>query len=205
MPRPADPAKRRELLDRVRAYVLQNGLSDLSLRPMARSLGTSDRMLLYYFGTKERLISEALAIDERRPLLRGREVLAAVGAPKDVAGLRRFLEELWRQFDAPDRRGALPLYLEMMTTSLLHPERYGPLMRDLLTEWTNLMTTLFSGLGMPEERARREATLLVDAAFGLLLAPLATGDWDRATTAFSLLLDRLEPGWRATHEEARDA
>jgi AcrR family transcriptional regulator len=205
MPRPADPAKRRELLDRVRAYVLQNGLSDLSLRPMARSLGTSDRMLLYYFGTKDRLISEALAIDERRPLLRGREVLAAVGPPKDAAGLRRFLEELWQQFDTPDLHAALPLYFEMMTTSLLHPDRYGPLMRDLLAEWTGLITTLFSGLGLPEARARHEATLLVDAVFGLLCAPLATGDWDQATTAFRLLLDRLEPGWRATHEEARDA
>ncbi|MFI6493838.1 TetR/AcrR family transcriptional regulator [Streptomyces sp. NPDC050564] len=205
MPRPADPAKRRELLDRVRAYVLENGLSDLSLRPMARSLGTSDRMLLYYFGTKDRLISEALAIDERRPLLRGREVLSAVGPSKDAAGLRRFLEELWQQFDTPDLHAALPLYFEMMTTSLLHPDRYGPLMRDLLAEWTDLITTLFSGLGLPEARARREATLLVDAVFGLVCAPLATGDWDQATTTFRLLLDRLEPGWRATHEEARDA
>jgi hypothetical protein len=88
-----------------------------------------------------------------------------------------------------------------MTTSLLHPDRYGPLMRDLLSEWTELMVTLFSGLGMPEARARHEATLLVDAGFGLLFAPLATGDWARATTAFRLLLDRLEPGWRTTSED----
>ncbi|MGW0629789.1 TetR/AcrR family transcriptional regulator [Streptomyces sp. NPDC002758] len=201
MPRPADPAKRRELLDRVRAYVLRNGLADLSLRPLARSLGTSDRMLLYYFGTKERMVSEALAIDERRPLLRVREDLAAAGPPRDAAALRRLLEELWLRFDTSDIRATLPLYLEMMTTSLLHPDRYGPLMRDLVSEWTDLMATLFSGLGMPEARARHEATLLVDTVFGLLFAPLATGDWARATTAFRLLLDRLEPGWRTTSED----
>lgn len=64
MPRSPDPAKRRELLDQVRQYVIRNGLVDLSLRPLARALGTSDRMLLYYFGTKERMIADALALDE---------------------------------------------------------------------------------------------------------------------------------------------
>src|ERR1044072_7743808 len=76
MPRPPDPAKRRDLLDRIREYMIRNGLADLSLRPLARALGTSDRMLLYYFGTKERLVAEALALDERRPLLRARIVLS---------------------------------------------------------------------------------------------------------------------------------
>ncbi|GGJ27287.1 TetR/AcrR family transcriptional regulator [Streptomyces brasiliensis] len=162
-------------------------------------------MLLYYFGTKERLVSEALAIDERRPLLRIREAVAAAGPPEDAAGLRRLLDGMWRQFGCPDLRAALPLYLEMMTTSLLHPDRYGPLMRDLLTEWTDLVAGLLRGLGLSGERAAHEATVLVDAGFGLLFVPLATGDWERATTAYGLLLDRLEPGWRATPDDCRDA
>jgi AcrR family transcriptional regulator len=196
MPRPTDLAKRRDLLNRVREYVIRNGLTGLSLRPLARALGTSDRMLLYYFGTKERMVAEALAMDERRPLLRIHNALGTVGPPDDATGMRRFMEELWRQFGAADRRALLPLYLEMMTASLLHPDRYGPLMRDLLADWTEVLTSCFLGLGMPEERAGNEATLLVDACFGLLMAPLADGDWKRADAAFRTLLDRLEPGWK---------
>ncbi|MFJ6632620.1 TetR/AcrR family transcriptional regulator [Streptomyces sp. NPDC091376] len=195
MPRAADPAKRRDLLNQVREYVLRNGLADLSLRRLARELGTSDRMLLYYFGSKERLVSQAVAFDERRPLLRFAEVLETVGTPQDAPSLRRFVEEIWKQFSTPDRRAGLPLYFELMSASVLHPDRYGPLMRDVINEWTDLVTGLFAGLGMPESRARNEATLLVDAFFGLLYAPLADGDWGRAETAFPLLLDRLEPGW----------
>jgi hypothetical protein len=45
-------------------------------------------------------------------------------------------------------------------------------------------------------RSGTEAVLLVDSAFGLLVAPLAGGDWDEADAAFHALLDRLEPGWR---------
>ncbi|MEV6052868.1 TetR/AcrR family transcriptional regulator [Streptomyces sp. NPDC052107] len=197
MPRPPDPAKRRDLLDRVRAYVLRNGLTDLSLRPLARALGTSDRMLLYYFGSKERMVAEALAGYERRPLLRTRELLEAFGSPRDAAGLRRFMEAVWRQFGDPDVRASLPLYLEIMSASLLHPDRYGPVLHDIVTEWTDLLTSVFRDLGMDQERARTQAALLTDSTFGLVIAPLANGHWDRADQAFHVLLDILEPEWRA--------
>ncbi|MFF2996089.1 TetR family transcriptional regulator [Streptomyces sp. NPDC057950] len=196
MSRPPDPAKRRDLLERIRAYMIGNGVADLSLRPLARALGTSDRMLLYYFGTKERMIAEALTVYERRPLLRARGLFDAADSPRDAAGVRRFMEEIWQQFSDPDLRATLPLYLEVMAVGLLHPERYGPVMRDVMSEWTRLLTSVFRDLGMAEVRARTEASLLVDASFGLLLAHLADGDWDRAGAAFHTLLDRLEPGWR---------
>ncbi|WP_405638135.1 TetR/AcrR family transcriptional regulator [Streptomyces sp. NBC_00056] len=198
MPRSPDPAKRRELLDQVRQYVIRNGLVDLSLRPLARALGTSDRMLLYYFGTKERMIADALALDESRPLLRAPDLLETLGRPTDPAGLRRFMEEVWRLFSATDRRALIPLSLEVMAASLLHPDRYQPLMHDVITGWTRLLTSVFGDLGMTEARARTEATLLVGAAFGLVVAPQADGEWDRADAAFRALLDRLEPGWQAT-------
>ncbi|MET7884940.1 TetR/AcrR family transcriptional regulator [Streptomyces avermitilis] len=198
MPRPPDPAKRRDLLDRVREYMIRNGLADLSLRPLARSLGTSDRMLLYYFGSKERMVAEVLALDERRPLLRARILLNPADTPKNSAWLRRFIEETWRQLSTPDLRAALPLYLEVMTASVLHPDRYGPFMRDVLTEWRDLLVSVFRDLGMAEARARTEACLLVDSFFGLLIAPLADGDWDRTDVAVHALLDRLEPGWYDT-------
>ncbi|MFI2644412.1 TetR/AcrR family transcriptional regulator [Streptomyces sp. NPDC018610] len=196
MPRPPDPAKRRAVLDRVRDYVLHNGLADLSLRPLAQHLGTSDRMLLYYFGTKERMIAEALALYERRPLLRVHDLLDTLGPPDNPADLRRFMEELWRQFGDPDVRAALPLYLEVMSASVLHPDRYGPVMRDIVTGWTDLLTSIFLDLGMDQDRARTQAALLTDAFLGLLIAPLADGHWDRADTAFHILLSALEPGWQ---------
>ncbi|MEU5538446.1 hypothetical protein [Streptomyces sp. NPDC020362] len=107
MPRPSDQAKRQHLLDQVRAYVIRNGLSDLSLRPPAGTLGTSDRMLLYCFGIKERMIPEALALDEGRPLLCARDALEAGSPPRGAAGMRRLLEDLWRNFRIPDQSATL--------------------------------------------------------------------------------------------------
>jgi AcrR family transcriptional regulator len=53
--------RRAKLLDKVAGYILTNGLADLSLRPLATAIDTSPRMLLYFFGSKERLIAETLA------------------------------------------------------------------------------------------------------------------------------------------------
>lgn len=55
------PMSKESLLPLLMAHVLANGLGQASLRPLAQAAGTSDRMLLYHFGTKENLISELLA------------------------------------------------------------------------------------------------------------------------------------------------
>ena len=54
-------AKRSRLTDALADIVLAEGLDALSLRPAAARLGTSDRMLLYYYGTKAALVEDVLA------------------------------------------------------------------------------------------------------------------------------------------------
>jgi AcrR family transcriptional regulator len=49
------------ILNQLADYVLANGLAASSLRPMAKAMGLSDRMLLYYFKDKEALIEATLA------------------------------------------------------------------------------------------------------------------------------------------------
>ena len=55
-PGPDRPA----LLDALAAHVLEHGLNTASLRPLAAAAGTSDRMLIYHFGSKDGLIAALL-------------------------------------------------------------------------------------------------------------------------------------------------
>src|SRR5262249_32927762 len=66
MARPPNPNRKAETLARATDYVLAHGLSGLSLRPLAAALGTSTRMLLYDFGSKEELVADVLAEARRR-------------------------------------------------------------------------------------------------------------------------------------------
>ena len=56
------PAMSREsLLPPMMAHILAGGLGQASLRPLAKAAGTSDRMLIYHFGSKEALLTDLLA------------------------------------------------------------------------------------------------------------------------------------------------
>jgi len=52
--------RRADIIRRLTAYVLAQGLSASSLRPLAKAAGTSDRMLLYYFKDKAEIITAVL-------------------------------------------------------------------------------------------------------------------------------------------------
>ena len=54
------PLSRETLLPLLVAHVMQHGLGGASLRPLAKAAGTSDRMLIYHFGNKERLVADVL-------------------------------------------------------------------------------------------------------------------------------------------------
>jgi AcrR family transcriptional regulator len=94
---------RERLLHALCAHVLDNGLATASLRPLARSAGTSDRMLIYHFGTKERLIEAVLAqlaadleraLTDDIPVERSRSLdacMAEIMALLRSDGLRRYM------------------------------------------------------------------------------------------------------------------
>ncbi|MEM8766742.1 MAG: TetR/AcrR family transcriptional regulator [Pseudomonadota bacterium] len=54
--------KRRACAQAVAKYFLEEGLADNSIRTLAEAAGTSDRMLIYYFGSKDALIGESLSL-----------------------------------------------------------------------------------------------------------------------------------------------
>ena len=61
----AQQSPRDRLLTAVSEYVASHGLSDFSLREVAAAIGTSHRMLLYHFGSKELLLVEIVRAVER--------------------------------------------------------------------------------------------------------------------------------------------
>lgn len=95
---------RENLLPKLAAHVLEHGLAELSLRPLAKAAGTSDRMLLYHFGSKEKLVEALLeylagmfetALDSAFPSERAasredcvRQVLEVTTAPEFAAFFR---------------------------------------------------------------------------------------------------------------------
>jgi AcrR family transcriptional regulator len=166
---PANDA-RGALLHAAVDYVARNGLSDLSLRQMAVALGTSHRMLIYHFGSKEQLLVAVVNEMERRQL----EQMVAL----DLDGLppAKQLRAMWRRL--ADRR-MWPherLFFEVYGQALQGRSHTTQLLDTIVDSWLDPATEIGVRAGLPRREARANARLGLAVIRGLLLDLLATGD-----------------------------
>ena len=62
----ATPTGRGALLGRAIGHFAEHGVGDTSLRALAEAIGTSHRMLIYHFGSREGLLAEVTREVEAR-------------------------------------------------------------------------------------------------------------------------------------------
>lgn len=131
--------RRVELLDASYAYVLEHGLTGLSLRPLAAATGTSPRVLLYLFGSKDNLLRELLARARREQVT----MVAAALDPGTVAGRDGFdalVDRLWHWLSAPEQRPTVRLTYEAFLLSLSHhPGPWTGFAAESARDWLDLL------------------------------------------------------------------
>lgn len=187
MRRPIPRPRRDVLLEATAAYILRHGVSDLSLRPLAAAIGTKARLLIYHFGSRDALVSAALAAILARVQ---REFLAMQA---DLP-LNRALLEFWRWATDPATAPYLRLVFEVHGLAPRQPRMFGGYARSAFVTWRSILTT---GLARSAKTARQKellATVVIAVIDGLLLDYLATGDRVRTTRALELFTRRLMKG-----------
>ena len=135
-------ARRRELLDAAYRYVLEHGLADLSLRPLAAAIGSSPRVLLFLFGSKDGLVQALLArarADERAVLDQVRRASVAGGPPAAA-------EAIWAWLAAPEHRALLILWLEGYARALVERDgAWAGFAARTVRDWLELLTDVAPG------------------------------------------------------------
>ncbi|HLI01033.1 MAG TPA: TetR family transcriptional regulator [Acidimicrobiales bacterium] len=180
--------RKRELLEAAYAYALAHGLSDLSLRPLAQGIGTSPRVLLYLFGSKDGLTRALLARSRQDE----RAAMASLGAGDLVAVGR----ELWGLLASPAQRPLLVLWVEGYSRSLRGDRGpWADFARATVHDWLELLTP-YAPAG-----DETEAALLLAVLRGGMLDLLATGDEVRTTAA----VERHLAGMAARFRRGPDA
>jgi len=160
--------RREELLELAYRYVLRHGLTGMSLRPLAEAIGSSPRVLIYLFGSKDSLVQALLArsrIDEL-------DLLAAAGpADEPAEAVRR----LWRWLADPARSDLLRLWAEGYARSMVEPHGpWGGFAARSVEDWLDVLGEVFD---------RTDATAVLAVLRGAMLDLLATGDVERTTAA----------------------
>ena len=111
MNRPTEPQKRQELLDRCLAAAIELGTLDSSINQIAKRVGTSGRMLVYHFGSKQELDRQIIS----RLELHIREQMWSFQATtnSDNKLPTGYLIEMWEHLISPEMSGFTNLTMEL--------------------------------------------------------------------------------------------
>lgn len=182
MGRRRQPEIRQRLLNACTDYALEHGLPD-RLGPLAAATGTSTRMLIYHFETRDGLLREVLHQARARQVEAFTELLRR--RPEEPYA--ETLARAWPAISGPEGEP----YLRMF--GRLHDSAGAPLWpgfrRVATTDWLAPLEDGMRSLGRPEF-----ATVVLALIRGLLMDLDATGDRTRVDRAFADVLALIADG-----------
>ena len=178
----APSARQTELLEAAYRYVLVQGFGQLSLRPLAKAIGSSPRVLLYLYGSKDGLVRALLARARADELALLDTVRGAGGRESD--NLVAVAERVWSWLVAEEHQALLTLWVEGYGRSLIDPHGpWGGFARATVEDWMTVLAGAQPAADRDTTEAQAQRTLVLAVLRGALLDLLATGDAERTTTA----------------------
>jgi AcrR family transcriptional regulator len=170
--------RREELIEKALKYFLKHGLAGLSLRPLAGQIGSSARLLVYHFGSKDGLI--AAVMDELRA--RTQRSFATSAAHSGKGAQKGVMRSFWAWITHPANVPYMRLLFEVQVLALQNPAVYARYLEGTSSSWIELIERSLP----PSKSSRVEATLCAAVIDGLLLEYLCTRDRRRTTSALDL-------------------
>lgn len=158
-----------DILEGALAAALDDGLSQLTFGRLAKRLGINDRTVVYYFATKDELITEVI-------LSMGSQLQQTLGAAfsTPAANHLELARAAWPVLARAEADPIFALFFEANGLAATDRAPYNTLIPQLIDAWIDWMTTFLTGTAS-ERRAEAEATIaLVDGL--LLLRQLAGPD-----------------------------
>lgn len=179
MARTPDTERRRQLLDALVTEFAVGGIGDRALRAVADAVGTSHRMLLHHFGSREGMLVAIVEEVERRQM----GLLAKL--PTDPA---ESFAAMWADVRRPELRQSERLFFECYARGAQGEKPFARMVPGAVDSW---LREVKEGPESPVDPALARLGLAVIR--GLLLDLVATDDdagVDAAAHAFAELISR---------------
>jgi AcrR family transcriptional regulator len=152
---------RDEILAGALDVATNDGLSQLTFGRVAKHLGVSDRIVVYYFPTKDNLITEVVGAVG---LLLQDSLARAFTAPADDHV--ELAKTAWPVLARPEFDPTFKLFFEAIGLAVAGREPYTTLAAQLIDAWAVWLSALLNG---PPTHRRSEAEAAIALLDGLLL------------------------------------
>jgi AcrR family transcriptional regulator len=157
-----DQSRRSQLLDKLVEEFAASGVGHRSLREVAEAVGTSHRMLLHYFGSREGLLVAIVEEVERR------QMTLLPDLPTDPA---ENFAAMWSDVSRPELRQAERLFFECYARASQGEKPFDRMVPGAVNGWLDEVDAVAD---KPVDRAF--ARLGMAVVRGLLLDLVATDD-----------------------------
>ncbi len=112
--------RRQEIVEAAAAHLIEHGLQKSGLRAIAQSAGMSDRMIMYYFKTKDDLVAAALTMIGENLALGMEHAL-----PQNNLSARQVLEALAVNLKSADAQAVMRLWFEIIGLAMRDQQPYS--------------------------------------------------------------------------------
>ena len=183
MSRPTEPQKKQELLEQCLASSIEVGALDGSMNSIAKRIGTSGRMLIYHFGSKQELENQLIGLLEqrlRKKLWSFREEDSVMETHELITPLLK----MWQHLTSPEIEGLLKLSMEMSQRAIRGDFKAQGFLERESQEWISFLLELTND--------RENAITLLHLFQGAILDFLTTGNKLRGKQTIERLADALQ-------------
>lgn len=182
MPRTVDIELRQSILKSCVDAALKAGIRKVSLAELSKITGVSRRMLIYHFGTVEKLVEETLSGAQERIRSEFHRILVQ----KNSLDSRQVILTLWSQSISGRMEPSIRAYFQLYLEAIENRDRYKGFIEFTVPGWISWTQKELEGL-KPEITAT-ELTLILSILRGLHLDYWATRDRNRTTRALETFL-----------------
>ncbi len=173
------------LLEKVLDYFIGHGVRDVSLRTLAANIGTSHRMLIYHFGSREKLLTAVVdhIWHSQHEIL---EELADAHLDDPAEGAWQFWQILVRD------SAVMPLVFEL-SAAAMQGAPWRESFRQGAALYVERLSRRLITAGVAKDRAEVLARTWVAGVRGALWELRLTGDVDAANATVRALFDSTFP------------
>ena len=184
--RPPDTKRKDELLQQVANELQFSGFIFNSLRSLARKIDVSPNALIYHFGSKAKLYSDALAFLRKNEIDRMLSSFSFEGS----IDFEHAIETIWSEFSMKEARAATLAFYEVWISSVRDPHGYSDFMDHVVADWLSFGMAIGGSLGLEEKELEGLVTLVLGTIRGMMLDLLTSGE--EARPRFDAAIEHLK-------------
>jgi AcrR family transcriptional regulator len=167
------------MLTRVVAQLRSRSSVDISLRQLAAEIGTSHRMLRYYFGTRENLLGIVM-------MQLSKEYIAHFSGKRPTTRIET-MDAVWTRFLDPNNRLQTQILFSLSAAVAERPELEAPGLNADFDNFAAALGAFGRAEGLDPITADREARAIVSSLLGLYLDFYVSRDLDLIQASFDTL------------------